>query len=117
MEGGLHAASYGPDADAPIFQLSCDAHAHTATLIFYGASDEAETTMTLIAPDGRRDLVARSGSVLGRRAIVAHRRADDASIAALAASQDGFAIEAGGEVVRLPGDAMLARVIGACAAP
>jgi len=114
LQGGYSSAAFGADASEAAFSLSCDHAARTLTLMRSNQLDpDQPTTLTLIIPAGRQDFPAHSYNE-GLPHIRADAPAPDARLQAVAASAEGFAVEAGGDVTRLPADPMIARVLADC---
>ncbi len=114
LDGGYVVAAYGEGASAPAFSLSCDRAAHAVSVTRDNALEpDQPTTITIILPAGRLDFAAQSYNE-GAPQIRAEIHAPDPRLETMAAAAD-FAVEAGGAVIRLPGDPMLTRVLAACA--
>lgn len=117
LQGGYSTAAFGGEATEAAFSFSCAHATHTVSLMRGNElSPDQATTITLIIPAGRQDFPGHSYNEG-----LPHIRADvampDARLAAVAASEEGFAVEAGGDVTRIRSDPMIARVLEECAPP
>lgn len=115
LDAGFVTAAYAGAGAAPIFALSCDRAARRIALTRDNRLEpDQDTTMTIIVPAGRLDFPAHSRNA-GLPQIRADVSAADPRLAAFATAPEGFAVEAGGDVVRLPPDPALAAALAACA--
>lgn len=114
LQGGYSSAAFGGDATEAAFSFSCEHATHIVTIMRSNTLEpDQPTTLTLIIPAGRQDFPAQSYNE-GLPHIAARVPIPDARLEAVAASEDGFAVEAGGDVTRIRPDPMIARVLADC---
>lgn len=114
LQGGYSTAAFGGDATEAAFSFSCEHAAHAVTIMRGNQLEpDQATTITLIIPAGRQDFPAHSYNE-GLPHIRALVPMPDARLEAVAASAEGFAVEAGGDVTRIRSDPMIARVLADC---
>lgn len=112
--GAFANASFGSESTEAPFAWVCDRNRRVIMISreIVLAPDQA-TGLAFIIP-GARHLFAAQSSNEGMPHVAAEVPASDARLDAIAASEEGFAVQVAGDTTRIRHDPMLARVLAAC---
>jgi len=113
-DAGTISAGFGAPESEYLFLVICNAPTGRATLSYERELyPDQDTTLTLVTASGSQDFAARSFNE-GLPSVSAEVEGGDARLAALAASQERFAVTVAGETSVLPWDGSIAEALSSC---
>jgi hypothetical protein len=114
-EGNIASSTgFGPPNSESQFYIQCERGKHLVTLsVEHELAPDQDTILSIITAASTADFPAKSFNE-GLVAVTAELTAPDPRLAALAAATDRFAARTGDEVLRLPMDESVRRVLSLC---